>query len=450
MGHKNNSSSSSSNTNNNNNTGKEKEVSLIEGVPVWVQPNGVKDVEEKYYREITGNQSILDALNQFQDTKLVSSRASGGNYGKTIAPGSMGLYFNRGRPKFRRPGKYLRVGYRCERAHESVVSENRPVINHGDIDIIQLGQNQCAVVLRPDHTVGLLAPGRHILRGRMKVVGEGIYNRAGIDKKTKRAKNFLQHVYDGSQWRATLVDVPKDYAAVIERINSDGAELAIVPPGRYTLTEEGVKFKKLLTLFEEERTLSAVKAFTNDSVEVFVDLQIRFRLDVPALIAHTKYADAFDVLQESSQSALQSVVGQINYQQMMQTISLAAKEMDVKNLHADVRGETFDEKVRFGVKDYLDRVGARVGVQLIDVFVMGRHFNKELTRQMQSQAQRTLESVTKAKNINRDLQTNKKKVDAEAISAKTRADAEFYSADRIANAKAAETRAAASANAEAK
>ena len=139
MRHNNNSSSSSNNNNknnNNNNKGKEKEVSLIEGVPVWVQPKGVDDVDEKYYKEITGNQSILDALAEFQDTNLVSSRSPGGNYGKTIAPGSMGLYFNRGRPKFRRPGKYLRVGYRCEWAHESVVSENRPVINHGKKIII--------------------------------------------------------------------------------------------------------------------------------------------------------------------------------------------------------------------------------------------------------------------------------------------------------------------------
>lgn len=425
------------------------EEGLLEGVPDWVQSSSIDDVSSEYYARLGPNETILDGLRSFKSSgvRLVSSM-HGGDYGKTIQPGQLGLYFNRGRAQFRKPGKYWRCGYRCDWARNSVVEQSCPLIKHGDVEIVQLGQNQTAVVLRPDQKVAVLKPGRHIIRGRMRVIGS-IFNRAGVDERSGKIEHFVQHVYDGSQWRATLVDVPKDMAAVIELVK-DGAELAIVPPGRYTITREGVKFKKLLTLFEEERAVSKIQAWCNDSVEVFVDLQLRFKLESPRLIAHTKYADAFDVLQESAQSAVQSVVGQINYQQMMQSISLAPGSVDAQDVaEEDNAFVPFDEQVRLGCKDYLERIGKRVGIKVIDCFVKGRYFNAELTRKMQQQASSTLESVTKAKNIKRDLETQRKGVEAEAINAKTRADAEYYAAERQSAARAVEVRANAEANAEA-
>ena len=427
---------------------------LVEGVPEWIHPRRVQGVNSTYYRCVATGETLWDALESFKtdSVKLVSGKRSG-NYGKTVQPGQLGLYFNRGRARFRRPGKYWRSGYRCNWARQSKVTAGESHIRHGDVEIVQLGQNQTGVVLLPDQSVAILQPGRHILRDRMRLIGSGIYNRAGIDSSTGQVACFVQHVYDGRQWRASLVDVPKDMAAVIERVAEDGAELAIVPPGRYTLTEEGVKFKKLLTLFEEERTVEKIQAWCNDSVEVFVDLQLRFKLESPRLIAHTKYADAFDVLQESSQSAVQSVVGQINYQQMMQSISLAPggiEEGETDFDEHDVRNFVpFDEQVRLGCREYLQRVGCRVGVKVIDCFVKGRYFNAALTAKMQAQATSTLESVTKAKNIKRDLDTERKTVEADAINAKTRADAEYYASERLSAAQAVEVRARAAADAEA-
>ena len=428
-------------------------VAFAEGLPEWIHPSKVTDTPDEYYLKLEDKETIEQGLKRFKSlagVELISS-SSGGSYGRTIQPGQLGLYFNRGRARFRTPGKYWRSGYRCEWAKTYAVDKSVPLISHGDVTIIQLGQNQTAAVLRPDQTVSVLSPGRHIVRDRMKVIGNGVYNRSGINKESGRVDTFVQHIYDGAQWRASLIDVPKDMAAVIEMVR-DGAELAIVPPGRYTITEEGVKFKKLLTLFEEERTLSKISAFCSDSVQVFLDLQLRFKLQNPKLIAHTKYADAFDVLQESAQSAVQSIVGQINYQQMIQSISLDPGRLEEKDLPdrriIDHDFVPFDEQVRIGCLEYLDKIGRRVGIEVIECFVKTRYFNQEITQKMQKQAISTLTSVTKAKNVKRDLETERKRVNAEAENGRTVADAEFYAAERISAARALEVRTTALAKAE--
>jgi len=338
------------------------------------------------------------------------------------------------------------------------------VINFQGLTVVQVSQNQAAVISDPQNHIFVVKNSGFVAYGVA-----GSYDVLAIVDQTHLPHAIKDHVTGavlgrsfevhmkagtgpgGSSSRdyvvALFLDIPANNCAILQ----SGNELELLPAGQHCITHPNVTLRGLYTLGENQFEMPTKDIFTRDQVPVSLTLYLKWQLEEPLKLATHGYETPYDALRDKTQSILNQIVAHLDYSSMVKQRSIGGEGIEETE-----RSSEFLDALRTHAMDDLHTAALEYGIILRDLAVIDRQFKGEIATTMDKLTKRALQAQVEAANVDRE-NSNKVKQEQGVLSvarikAQSRtaeADAEAYSTIAAAKAVAERTRLEAQAQAHA-
>ncbi|KAH9991862.1 hypothetical protein BJV77DRAFT_1004826 [Russula vinacea] len=398
--------------------------------------------------------------------KILSKKKPSEWTGKEIAPGQIGLINHGGMPKvLTKPGRYPGFPYSnwWARTYVGTRGLSDTVIDFQGLTVVQVSQNQAAVVSDPQNHIFILKNAGFVAYGIT-----GSYNVLAIVDQTHLPHAIKDHVTGSILGRsyevrmtstspvtnaaesyvvALFLDIPANNCAILQ----SGNDLELLPAGQHCITHPNVTLRGLYTLGENQFEMPTKDIYTRDQVPVSLKLYLKWQLEEPLKLATHGYETPYDALRDKTQSILTQIVAHLDYSSMVKQRSLGGDGVE------EPEGSSqFLDALRTHAMDDLHAAALEYGIILKDLAVIDRQFKGEIASTMDKLTKRALQAQVEASNVDRE-NSNKVKQEEGVLSVarikaqarNAEADAEAYAVIAAAKAAAERTRIEAEAHAHA-
>jgi len=399
--------------------------------------------------------------------KIISNKNPTDWIGKEIAPGQIGLVNHGGLPKLlTKPGRYPGFPLRnwWARTYQGIRGLSDTVINFQGLTIVQVSQNQAAVVSDPQNHIFIVKN-----TGFAAYAITGSYDVLAIVDQTHLPHPIKDHItgsilghslevrmssITGLTNSATkdyvvalFLDIPANNCAILQ----SGNDLELLPAGQHCITHPNVTLRGLYTLGENQFEMPTKDIFTRDQVPVSLKLYLKWQLEEPLKLATHGYETPYDALRDKTQSILTQIVAHLDYSSMVKQRSLGGDIVEEPETSSQ-----FLDALRTHAMDDLHAAALEYGIILKDLAVIDRQFKGEIASTMDKLTKRALQAQVEAANVDRENSNKVKQEEGvlsvariKAQSRNAEADAEAYSIIAAARAVAERTRIEAEAHAHA-
>ncbi|KAH9016795.1 hypothetical protein EDB85DRAFT_2204783 [Lactarius pseudohatsudake] len=430
--------------------------------------------EERPFVVHIGKKGVLGALEELDGhlrtaghSKILSDKVPTDWIGKEIAPGMIGLINHGGMPKLlTKPGRYPGFPLRnwWARSYKGTRGLSDTVVNFQGLTVVQVAQNQAAVISDPQNHIFVLKNSGFVAYGIT-----GSYDVLAIVDQTHLPHAIKDHVtgailghsFEVRMTSATgpanssardyvvalFLDIPANNCAILQ----SGNELELLPAGQHCITHPNVTLRGLYTLGENQFEMPTKDIFTRDQVPVSLTLYLKWQLEEPLKLATHGYETPYDALRDKTQSILTQIVAHLDYSSMVKQRSIGGDSVEDPESPSQ-----FLDALRTHAMDDLHAAALEYGIILKDLAVIDRQFKGEIASTMDKLTKRALQAQVEAANVDRENSNKVKqeegvlsvaRIKAQARSAE--ADAEAYSTVAAAKAVAERTRLEAEAQAHA-
>ncbi|KAI0641361.1 band 7 domain-containing protein [Trametes meyenii] len=373
--------------------------------------------------------------------------------GKEVNPGQIGLINHGGLPKIltragRYPGMPLRNWWARKWAGTCGLSDT--VIEFGGLTVVQVSQNQAAVVSDPQNHVFVLKNS-----GFVAYAIEGTYNVLSIVDQTHLPniiKDPITHVVLGWSHEVTMksrtgtgtkqdyvvalfLNIPANNCAILQR----GDDLELLPAGQHYITSPNVTLRGMFTLGENQIEMPTKDIFTRDQVPVSLTIYLKWQLTEPLKLTTHGYNTPYDALRDKTQSILTQIVAHLDYSSMVKQRSLGPDNLD----DGTDASSAFLDALRTRAMDDLHLAALEYGIVMKDLAVIDRQFKGDVAATMDKLTTRALQAQVEAANVDRENSNRIKQEEGalavariKAQSQNTKSDAEAYSVVAAAQAQA--------------
>jgi len=430
--------------------------------------------EERPFVVLIGKNGVIGALRELDEhlrnsghNKIISDKNPTDWIGKEIAPGRIGLVNHGGKPKLlTKPGRYPGFPLRnwWARTYNGTRGLSDTVINFQGLTMVQVSQNQAAVVSDPQNHIFVLKNTGFVAYGIA-----GSYDVLAIVDQTHLPHPIKDHVTGSVLGRslevrmasnsgpanstsesyvvALFLDIPANNCAILQ----SGNDLELLSAGQHCITHPNVTLRGLYTLGENQFEMPTKDIFTRDQVPVSLKLYLKWQLEEPLKLATHGYETPYDALRDKTQSILTQIVAHLDYSSMVKQRSLGGdgiEELDSSSQFLDA--------LRTHAMDDLHTAALEYGIILKDLAVIDRQFKGEIASTMDKLTKRALQAQVEAANVDRENSNKVKQEEGvlavariKAQARNTESDAEAYSVIAAAKAAAERTRIEAGARAHA-
>ncbi|KAJ3135556.1 cytochrome c oxidase subunit 1 [Physocladia obscura] len=420
----------------------------LEGTDDWHVPAQLK--ENPYFVEVTT--SLPAALRELdtrmrgsKDYHLISKKGKRPFGGRVIQTGDVGIWNRNGRPVINlEAGNYWNFSIR--HTFEGKYSITSPIDTLG-LTTVLVGQSEAAVVMDPANRIfvirnsGFAAYGS---QGRFKVIdivdtlnlgdGHAHYEKLanGSNGPVLGWKRDVSISVGASKITvATFFLVPANNVLILQRSNN----LLLLKAGQHVITNPNTSFRGFYSLGERQVTFKTQPAYTIEGVPVILNVNLRYRVTDPILLT-ANYNDAFTALANPAQTAVNSVVSRLSYQQFMRAQKIGG---DVPDIHVQPWLDSFKANC---LAD-LSHQAVSYGITVESFDVLDRELEGNLGKDLEKQSEQVLRNQIQATQIALTNQiateTQRGKLEiakVEAEQKKTIADADYYTAAKLSDAKA--------------
>jgi regulator of protease activity HflC (stomatin/prohibitin superfamily) len=430
-------------------------------------------LEERPFFVNIGKDGLIGALQrldkQLQNSgrsRILSSKNPTDWIGPEITPGELGIINHGGLPKIlTRPGRYpgfpLRNWWARKWCGTKGLSDT--VIQFQGLTVVQVSQNQAAVVSDPQNHIFVIKNG-----GFVSFAVEGTYDVLSIVDQTHLpsvVQDRITGVTLGSTYEvkmksktsahtekeyvvALFLNIPASNCAILQR----GDDLELLPAGQHYITNPNVTLRGLYTLGENQLEMPTKDIFTRDQVPVSLTIYLKWQLHEPLKLTTHGYNTPYDALRDKTQSILTQIVAHLDYSAMVKQRSLGPDNME----DGSDPSSAFLDALRTRAMDEMHVAALEYGIVLKDLAVIDRQFKGEIAATMDKLTTRALQAQVEAANVDRE-NSNKVKQEEGALSVariraqaqNTQSDAEAYSVVAAAKAQAQRLKIEAAAQAEA-
>jgi len=350
-------------------------------------------VEEEHvhtWYRLTHGETFIQALRKF-DPKLVTKASNTVTVfvAHQVLEGEIGKALHKGRTKFYGPGQYAALGVGKEWiGTEKLLKEGKGWVNHQDVTILSLSENQLAVVTigKAQYPVGA---GQYIFRLPSKVEGEPIdIQTLGKAHKTSIITEGTKAERDLATGKLTNVSIQGTKEITAGWTAKAGAITLIRPePGfhyivqtpsgfrmgpEYTYARGEETFHGFMNFLQQSRTTKRFSFLSLDRqrAEMTVQMTWIMRDGVKWLTKGRAYDDPFDMLEEKAEAFFRDAVGAMDHMKALKeksdgfnTIELeiftklsnAASALGAKLMSIEVRELSFPQleaqEQKLAVKD---------------------------------------------------------------------------------------------------
>lgn len=430
--------------------------------------------EERPFVVLIGKGGVIGALRELDEhlrngghSKIISDKNPTDWIGKEIAPGQIGLINHGGKPKLlTKPGRYPGFPFRnwWARTYHGTRGLSDTVINFQGLTVVQVSQNQAAVISDPQNHIFVLKNTGFVAYGIA-----GSYDVLAIVDQTHLPHAIKDHITGSVLGRslevrmssnsgaanstsdsyvvALFLDIPANNCAILQ----SGNDLELLPAGQHCITHPNVTLRGLYTLGENQFEMPTKDIFTRDQVPVSLKLYLKWQLEEPLKLATHGYETPYDALRDKTQSILTQIVAHLDYSSMVKQRSLGGdgiEELDSSSQFLDA--------LRTHAMDDLHTAALEYGITLKDLAVIDRQFKGEIASTMDHLTKRALQAQVEAANVDRENSNKVKQQEGvlavariKAQARNTESDAEAYSIIAAAKAAAERTRIEAAAHAHA-
>ena len=411
------------------------------GLDNWSIPDSVK--RHPYFVEL-GGRSMVEALRELDqrmkqrnDYHLISKKRAHAIFGREIEAGQLGIYSYKGRPVLVvEPGFYWNWSFYHRFVDRFDITE--PIDNLG-FTSAQVGQSGALVVEDPENRVfvirngGFASFGAH---GRFRVLASvdllNLGDESAIYETTNGQRRLLGHIKtirSGGVIVATFLNVPANNVAIVQQ----GNDLLLLEAGQHVINDPKTTFRRFYSLQERQVQIRTQPAYTREGVPVVLNVNFRYKVVDPLLLTRN-YDDPFQALANPAQSAVNSVVSRLSFQQFMRAKKVGGDVPDVdvvpwlESFKTECLNELMDQATGYGIV-----------VESFDV--LDRELEGELGKDLEKQAEQVLQNQMKAtqlelqNHINTETQRGQLEISkVKAEQTKTEADASYYGSTKMADA----------------
>ncbi|KAF8339581.1 uncharacterized protein EI90DRAFT_3117391 [Cantharellus anzutake] len=377
--------------------------------------------------------------------------------GHEITAGRIGVVNHGGLPKvLTKAGRYPRFPLRNWWAREfhGTKGISDTIIEFLGLTIVQVSQNQAAVVCDPQNRVFIVRNG-----GFVAFAVEGSYSVLEVIDQTHLPKTvrdpvtkaILGHTHEVNMRSvvsfrgksndyvgALFLDVPANNCAILQR----GDDLEQIGAGQHCITSPNVTLRGLFTCGENQLEMPTKDIFTRDQVPVALTIYLKWQLNEPLKLTTHGYNTPYEALRDKAQSILTQIVAHLDYSSMVKQRSLAPDGLQGANGEDDATA-AFLDALRSRAMDELVLAALEYGITLKDLAVIDRQFKGDIATTMDKLTTRALQAQVEAANVDRENSNKVKQeegnlqvVMVKAQQRKTQADAEAYTIVTQAKAKA--------------
>ncbi|KAL1948779.1 hypothetical protein VTO73DRAFT_10585 [Trametes versicolor] len=332
--------------------------------------------------------------------------------GKEVTPGQIGLINHGGLPKvLTRPGRYPGMPLRNWWARKWVgtLGLSDTVIEFGGLTVVQVSQNQAAVVSDPQNHVFVVKNS-----GFVAYAIEGTYNVLSIVDQTHlptMIKDRITNVVLGWSHEVTMqsrtgtgtkqdyvvalfLNIPANNCAILQR----GDDLELLPAGQHYITSPNVTLRGLFTLGENQIEMPTKDIFTRDQVPVSLTIYLKWQLTEPLKLTTHGYNTPYDALRDKTQSILTQIVAHLDYSSMVKQRSLGPDNLD----DGTDASSAFLDALRTRAMDDLHLAALEYGIIMKDLAVIDRQFKGDIASTMDKLTTRALQAQVEAANVDRE------------------------------------------------
>ncbi|KAG9045746.1 hypothetical protein FS837_005703 [Tulasnella sp. UAMH 9824] len=407
-----------------------------------------------------GKGGLLEALEKLDkllidagQTHIISKKEPVSWIGREITLGQIGLVNHGGLPKIlSRPGRYPPFPLRnwWARSFQGRKEITETVIEFNGLTVVQVSQNQAAVVSDPQNQIFVIKNG-----GFVALATQGSYSVLSVvdqthlpnvitDQTTRAILGHWHEVKSRSRMGpsgtahefvvATFLDIPANNCAILQK----GDELEILPAGQHVITNPNITLRKLFTRGECQTEMPTKDIFTRDQVPVSLTIYLKWQLMEPLKLTTHGYDTPYEALRDKAQSILTQIMSHLDYSSMVKQRSIDPNDIVDDGTDPNT---AFLDALRSRAMDDLHSAALEYGIVLKDLAVIDRQFKGEIASTMDKLTTRALQAQVEAANVDRENSNRVKKeqgslqvAQVQASARKTQADAEAYAI--VANAKA--------------
>ncbi|KAJ3126821.1 hypothetical protein HK098_007115 [Nowakowskiella sp. JEL0407] len=425
------------------------------GTDDWDVPEDV--LKHKYFVLVKTN--LADAMDELHnrmrannDHRLFTRKRTRPFGGTILDAGQVGVWSRNGRPVLSiKPGNYWNISWRHKFMGKYSLTATIDLLG---LTICQVGQSEAAVIMDPSNRIFIIRNSGFVAfgaEGRFKVIaivdtlnlGDACAHREPNMPGTngtnrilgwKRDVKTVMEGSDGSRTEvtvATFFNVPANNVLILQR----GNDLIVLKAGQHVITNPNTLFRGFFSLGERQTTFKTQPAYTIEGVPVVLHVNLRYRVADPVLLT-SSYEDAFQALGNPAQTAVNSVVSRLSYQQFMRAKNVGG---DVPDFHTAPWLDSFKSEC---LKD-LTRQAKAYGIVVESFDVLDRELEGKLGKDLEAQSEQVLRNQVQATQVELQnhiaTETQRGKLEiakVEAEQKKTQADAEFYVQTKKADANA--------------
>ncbi|KZV82858.1 hypothetical protein EXIGLDRAFT_729247 [Exidia glandulosa HHB12029] len=394
-------------------------------------------------------------LRQASRPSILSKKAPTDWIGREINPGELGLINHGGLPKFiTKPGRYpgfpLRNWWARQFCGTKGISDT--VIEFNGVTVVQVSQNQAAVISDPQNQVFTVLNGGFVAYGI-----NGTYDVLSVVDQT-HLPNVVKDRVTGAVLGSTLevtmnsrvghkdqafvvalfLNIPANNCAILQK----GDDLELLAAGQHYITDPNITLRGLYTCGECQIEMPTKDIFTRDQVPVSLTIYLKFQLIEPLKLATHGYNTPYDALRDKTQSILTQVLAHLDYSAMVKQRSISPQDTMDDGTEPQ---SAFLDALRSRAMDDLHLAALEYGIHLKDLAVIDRQFKGDIASTMDKLTTRALQAQVEAANVDRE-NSNKVKQEEGALSvARIKAQSQNTLADSQAYAEIARAKAAAEA-----
>ncbi|KAJ3055726.1 hypothetical protein HK097_009536, partial [Rhizophlyctis rosea] len=411
------------------------------GLDNWSIPDSVK--QHPYFVEL-GGRSMVSAIQELDkrmkergDYHLISTKQPHSLFGREIQAGRLGMYSYKGRPVLVvNPGFYWNFSLTHSYVHNFDITEP---VDYLGFTSAQVGQSGALVVEDPENRVfvirngGFAAYGAH---GRFRVLASVDTLNLGSDAAvyepgtgTERLLGHRREISSNNVIVATFLNVPANNVAIVQQ----GNDLLLLEAGQHVITNPKTTFRRFYSLGERQVQIHTKPAYTVEGVPVILHVNLRYRVVDPLLLTRN-YEDPFQALSNPAQTAVNSVVSRLSYQQFMR-----AKKMGGDVPDTDV--VTWVEAFKTECLRELMEQATTYGIIVESFDVLDRKLEGDLGKDLEKQAEQVLQNQIKATQLELSnhiaIETQKGQLEITRVKneqLKSESDAQYYAQTKTADA----------------